>query len=241
VWLVGAGPGAADLLTLRAVWCLERADVVLHDRLVHPAVLEYARMDAERICVGKQPYGEGTTQDAINALLIDRARHGARVVRLKGGDPLVFGRGGEEAEALADAGVPFEIVPGVSSVLAAPAVAGIPLTHRGSAHSFSVATATGVGDGELAEQELATLAATGGTVLLLMAVHRLQQVVDALLRHGRSPSEPCAMVMHATWPTQRIVRAPLAQLVEHARAAAICPPAVLIIGPTAGLALSPPE
>lgn len=233
VWLVGAGPGAPDLLTLRALRCLARAEVVVHDRLVHAAVLDYAPHHAERIDVGKHSQGDGCRQEEINAILVDRAQRGAHVVRLKGGDPFVFGRGAEEAHTLASAGVPFEIVPGLSSALAAPAAAGIPLTHRGVAHAFTVATATGIGGSALTDRELDSLADSGGTLVLLMGVHRLEALVDALLRRGRAPGEPSAIVMHATWPTQRVIRAPLQHIADVARVEQVRAPAVLIVGPTA--------
>ncbi len=233
VWLVGAGPGAPDLLTLRALWCLERADVVVHDRLIHPTVLEYAPCHAERIDVGKRSGGgQSHRQVDINAILVERAQRGARVVRLKGGDPFVFGRGAEEAQALAEAGVPFEIVPGLSSALAAPAAAGIPLTRRGVAHAFTVTTGTGIAGAALSERELESLGRSGGTLVLLMAVHRLEELVEALLSHGRSACEPCAIVMHATWSTQRIIRGPLASIAQLARSEHVSAPAVLIVGPT---------
>jgi uroporphyrin-III C-methyltransferase len=238
VSLVGAGPGIPDLLTLRAVQRLEAADVVVFDRLVQPAVVEYAPASAKRISVGKAPGGLGCSQAEINALLVRLGRQGLRVVRLKGGDPFVFGRGGEEILALALAGLAYEIVPGVSAALAAPAAAGIPLTQRGLAHAFMVATGTGADGCELSESDMRAMATPGTTIVLLMAVQRLEELVASLLRHGRPACEGAAVVQHATWPTQAVVTAPLAEIVERARSAGIVSPAVLIVGPT--VAPSPP-
>lgn len=237
VWLVGAGPGAPDLLTMRALRCLESAEVVVHDRLVPRAIIQCAAPLAERIDVGKRPFAAGYTQAEINALLIDRARIGKRVVRLKGGDPFVFGRGAEEARALACAGVPFEVIPGLSSALCAPLAAGIPLTDRDVAHSFTVATATAAGGAPPDDYEMRALASTPGTLVLLMGVRNLKTLVNCLLRAGRPAYEPSALVMHATWPTQRILKAPLRDMVELARLERVTPPAVLVVGPSVDLAV----
>ncbi|MBV9328758.1 MAG: uroporphyrinogen-III C-methyltransferase [Chloroflexi bacterium] len=230
VSLVGAGPGDPDLLTLRAVQRLRVADVVVHDRLVSDAVLAHASPTAERIDVGKRPGAHGATQSDINALLVDLARQGRRVVRLKGGDPFVFGRGGEEALALAAAGVDFEIVPGISSALAAPAAAGIPVTHRGLSASVTV-----VNGHDAAQHDWRALARGGGTLVFLMAVEHLETIVERLLAHGRSPEEPAALVEWATLPQQRVLAAPLAEIATQARLDQFEPPAVLVVGPTAAL------
>jgi uroporphyrin-III C-methyltransferase/precorrin-2 dehydrogenase/sirohydrochlorin ferrochelatase len=231
VSLVGAGPGDPDLLTLRAVQRLQAADVVVFDRLVSAEVLAYARPDAERLDVGKAPGGRGWTQSQINAVLEQRAREGKQVVRLKGGDPFVFGRGGEEALALAGVGVPFEVVPGISAALAAPAAAGIPVTHRGLSGSVTIVS------GHDPDQQPAwsALAGCGGTLVILMAVERLANTATALIAHGRPADEPSAIVQWATTPRQRVVCAPLAEIAASASAAAIRAPAVLIVGPTAAL------
>jgi uroporphyrin-III C-methyltransferase len=221
---------------LRAVQRLEAADVVVFDRLVQPAVIEYAPASARRISVGKSPGGLGCAQAEINALLVQLGRQSLRVVRLKGGDPLVFGRGGEEILALARAGVAYEIVPGVSAALAAPAAAGIPLTQRGLAHAFMVATGTGANGCELSESDLRAMATPGTTLVLLMAVHRLEELVECLLRHGRPAAQGAAVVQHATWSTQAVVTAPLGEIVARARAAHVVAPAVLVVGPTVALA-----
>jgi uroporphyrin-III C-methyltransferase/precorrin-2 dehydrogenase/sirohydrochlorin ferrochelatase len=230
VSLVGAGPGDPELLTLRAVRRLRAADVVVHDRLVSDAVLEHAAPDAERIDVGKHPGGAGATQDDINALLVDLARQGRRVVRLKGGDPFVFGRGGEEALALAQAEIEFEIVPGISSALAAPAAAGIPVTHRGLSASVTIVNGHDAG-----QHDWRALASCGGTLVFLMAVEHLETIVERLLAHGRPAGESSALIEWATLPRQRVLAAPLAEIAARARLADFEPPAVLIVGPTAAL------
>lgn len=230
VSLVGAGPGDPELLTLRAVRRLQAADVVVHDRLVAPAILDFAAKSAELIDVGKTPGGGGSSQAEIDALLVDLGRQGRRVVRLKGGDPFVFGRGGEEALALARAGVPFEVVPGVSSALAAPAAAGIPVTHRGLSASVTI-----VNGHDADQHDWSALARSAGTLVFLMAVEHLEDIVDRLVSHGRSASEPAAVVQWATTPRQRVVAAPLSEIAPEARSAGLVPPAVLVVGPTAAL------
>jgi uroporphyrin-III C-methyltransferase len=210
---------------------LQSADVVVHDRLVGERVLDFMPATAERIDVGKRPGGSGPSQADINALLVELGRKGLRVVRLKGGDPFVFGRGGEEALALAEAGVDFEIVPGISSALAAPAAVGIPVTHRGLSASVTV-----INGHDAAQHDWYALARSGGTLVFLMAVEHLEEIVDRLLAHGRPESEPAALVEWATTPWQRLVSAPLADLVATARESGVQPPAVLVVGPTAALA-----
>jgi uroporphyrin-III C-methyltransferase/precorrin-2 dehydrogenase/sirohydrochlorin ferrochelatase len=231
VSLVGAGPGDPDLLTLRAVQRLQAADVVVHDRLVTQQVLDYAPATAERIDVGKRRGGLGPSQSEINALLIDLGRQAQRVVRLKGGDPFLFGRGGEEALALARAGVPFEVVPGVSSALAAPAAAGIPVTHRGLSASLTV-----VNGHDVEQHDFTALAASAGTLVFLMPVEHMEEIADLLMAHGRSASEPAAVVEWATTARQRVVTAPLYQIAAQTRLEKVEAPAVLVIGPTAALA-----
>jgi uroporphyrin-III C-methyltransferase/precorrin-2 dehydrogenase/sirohydrochlorin ferrochelatase len=231
VSLVGAGPGDPDLLTVRAVQRLQSADVVVHDRLVSQRILDYAPAGSELVDVGKTPGRGGVTQAEINALLVELGRQGRRVVRLKGGDPFVFGRGGEEALALAEAGVPFEVVPGVSSALAAPAAAGIPVTHRGLSASVTV-----INGHDADQHDWHALARGGGTLVFLMAVEHLEDIAARLLAYGRPASEPAALVEWATTPRQRVILAPLAELVAEARNARVEPPAVLVVGPTAELA-----
>jgi len=230
VSLVGAGPGDADLLTLRAVQRLQAADVVVHDRLVSQAVLAYAAPAAERIDVGKTPGGGGVTQADINALLVRLGRQAKRVVRLKGGDPFVFGRGGEEALALERAGVAWEMVPGISSALAAPAAAGIPVTHRGLSGSVTI-----VNGHDVQQHDWSALSRSAGTLVCLMALENLEEIVKRLLEHGRPADEPAAIVQWATTPRETVLTAPLSEIAAAARAANIGPPAVLVVGPTAAL------
>jgi uroporphyrin-III C-methyltransferase len=232
VFLVGAGPGDPRLLTLRGAEVLQRADVVVFDRLVAPALLDLAPSRAERVDVGKAP-GRGPDQAAISELIVDRARRGLDVVRLKGGDPFVFGRGGEEALACARAEVPFEVVPGVSSAIAAPASAGIPVTHRGVASSFVVVTAT-LADGEA--NDLARAARAADTLVVLMAAGRLGHVAGALVAAGRSPDEPAAAIEAASTSRQRSVRATLATLPALAELAGIGSPATVVVGQVVALA-----
>ena len=229
VSLVGAGPGDPDLLTLRAAQRLKSADVVVHDRLVGDGVLELASPDAERIDVGKRPGGLGTSQSDINTLLVDLARKGKRIVRLKGGDPFVFGRGGEEALALARAGVDFEVIPGISSSLAAPAAAGIPVTHRGLSSSVTI-----VNGHDADGHDWDGLARSAGTLVFLMAVESLSEIVDRLLAHGRAPSEPAALIEWATTRRQRVLISSLAEIKRDA--IGFRPPSVLVVGPTVALA-----
>jgi uroporphyrin-III C-methyltransferase/precorrin-2 dehydrogenase/sirohydrochlorin ferrochelatase len=238
VYLVGAGPGDPRLITARGLGLLARADVVVYDRLVSAALLEQARSDAELIYVGKAPGAHCVQQDGINDLLVREARFGKMVVRLKGGDPFVFGRGAEEALACVEAGVPVEVVPGVSSVLGATASAGIPVTARGLAGGFAVITAHRAGpeDGH----DWAALARMD-TLVVLMGVERLPQVVERLLANGRTPDTPVAIVENGTLATERVIEATLANVVERAQAAGAHPPAVVVVGETVRLrgALTP--
>jgi uroporphyrin-III C-methyltransferase len=233
VALVGAGPGDPELLTLRALKRLRQADVVVHDRLVPVAVLNQCRPGAHRIDVGKAPGAHGRGQQAINELLVQLAREGLRVVRLKGGDPFVFGRGAEEALALAEAGIACEVVPGVSAALAGPAAAGIPVTHRGLASSVTIATGHAAEDHE--GPDWAAMAATRGTLVFLMGVAELDHISRLLRRHGRAADEPAAVVEWATTPRQRSVTATLADIARQAVDAEIAAPAVLVVGRTVTL------
>ncbi len=234
VYLVGAGPGDPGLLTVRAAELLARADVVVHDRLSAAELLDLAPADAERIDVGKSPGSARVPQDAINDLLVDRgARHDV-VVRLKGGDPTVFARGGEEALALRAAGIPFEFVPGVTSAIAVPAYAGIPVTQRFSSTSFTVVTGhedPSIGDDGSVDWD--AVARVGGTIVLLMAVGRIRAICDRLLAAGRDPDTPAAAVTWGTRPEQRTVRATLGTLADQDLAS----PATIVIGAVAALDL----
>jgi uroporphyrin-III C-methyltransferase len=234
VYLVGAGPGDPQLLTLRAARLLAHADVVVHDALVSPAILELARPDAEMIDVGKRA-GRSSTQPLINALLVELGHTHACVVRLKGGDPLVFGRGGEESVALTDAGIDHEIIPGISSAFAAPAAAGIPVTHRGI--SGAVTVITGHRQPGEADIDWHALARVGGTIVVLMGVERRASIAEALMSGGLPADTPVAAIERATTSTQSVVRTTLAILgAQH-----IATPAVLIIGAVAALNLTAPE
>jgi uroporphyrin-III C-methyltransferase len=227
VYLVGAGPGSPDLLTIRAAELLKTADVIVHDRLVQEQVLALARPSAERIDMGKPVGKHQSRQDEINELLVRKAREGKTVVRLKGGDPFVFGRGGEEAECLAECHIPFEVVPGVSSSLAAPLSAGIAVTHR--ANSSSVAIVTGhecEGESRIDWDALARL----DTLVFLMCVHSVASIASRLIEHGRSPDTPAAMIQLAFWPEQRVVTGTLCTIADDVRAAGIQPPATLVVG-----------
>ncbi len=231
VSLVGAGPGAPDLLTLRGAELLRAADVVVYDALVAPELLALAPPAAERINVGKRGHDEPTRSQAdIQQLLIERARTGRRVVRLKGGDPFVFGRGGEEASACQAAGIVVDVVPGVSSVSAVPAAAGIPLTDRRHAASFAVVT--GHKDPTQVREQLRweELGRGADTLVLLMAVRNLGEITARLVAGGRDPETPAAAVMNGTLPEQRVVEAPLGELAQRAAEAGLAAPAVVVIG-----------
>jgi uroporphyrinogen III methyltransferase/synthase len=235
VYLVGAGPGDPKLLTLRAAELLSRADVIVTDRLANPRLLKLARPDAEIVYAGKASRDHALSQDEIVRAIIEKAKQGRIVVRLKGGDPFVFGRGGEEAEALRAAGIDFEIVPGISSAIAAPAYAGIPVTHRGLAASLGIITgheAPGKPDPSTSSGRIKwDKIATGlDTLVFLMGVERLPEVVKALISNGRPPDTPAALVEWGTHPTQRTVVGTLADIVDKVRQAGLTAPAVAIVG-----------
>ncbi len=249
VLLVGAGPGDPDHLTVKAARVLAQADVVFTDGLVGRRVLALAGK-ARIVDVGKTPGGVSTPQDRINELLLTEARKGGLVVRLKGGDPFVFGRGGEEALFLGAHGVDVEVVPGLSSALTVPAVAGIPLTHRGVAQSFTVLTGTAAssstdwlresgataarGPPDL-EAQWEAAAKTGGTLVFLMAMHCLDRVVAAVTRAGVAVDTPCAVIVRGTHADETIVETPLCALVEAAQRHRLRSPAVVVIGEVVGL------
>jgi uroporphyrin-III C-methyltransferase/precorrin-2 dehydrogenase/sirohydrochlorin ferrochelatase len=237
VTLVGAGPGDPELLTLKALRALQDADVILHDRLVAPEVLDLARRDAARICVGKAAGKEGTTQEEINALLIKLANQGKRVVRLKGGDPFVFGRGGEELQALARARINFSVVPGITAALGAAAYAGIPLTHRDFAHSVSFVTGHRQGDGEAPgpEPDWRALAMPGATAVFYMGLARLDHIVEKLLQHGALGELPACIIAQATTPNQRVITATLATIIDASSKANVSSPALLVVGDVVAL------
>jgi len=231
VILVGAGPGDPGLITLRAAAALRRADAVIYDTLAAPELLDLAPPHALRIDVGKRGHDAPTRpQEEITNLLLRLAREGRTVVRLKGGDPFVFGRGGEECSALAAAGVPFEVVPGVSSVVGGLAYAGVPLTDR--RHSASFAVVTGHKDPSKAAEETrwSELATGADTLVILMGMHSLEGLVERVIAGGRSPATPAAVIMDGTLPSQRVVEAPLCELASRAREAGLRAPALVVIG-----------
>lgn len=233
VTLVGAGPGDPELLTLKALRALQDADVVLHDRLVPEAVLDMARRDAARVCVGKTAGGGGSTQEEINELLIAHARAGKRVVRLKGGDPFIFGRGGEELEALAREQISFSVIPGVTAAAGCAAYSGIPLTHRDYAHS--VTFVTGHADQHDQEPDWAALARPGNTAVFYMGLARVGHIAAKLIEHGARPKLPVGIIAQGTLPNQRVVTATLATISELAAHASLESPALLVVGEVVSL------
>ena len=236
VVLVGAGPGDPGLLTLRALRALNEADVILHDRLVSAEVLQLARRDAERIEVGKQAGHHHTTQHGIHALLLEHARAGRRVVRLKGGDPFVFGRGGEELEFLRAHGIPYEVVPGITAAVACAAYAGVPLTHREHAQSVRFITAHCQASHDALDW--VALAQERQTLAVYMGAAELGLLQQKLIAHGRAPSTPFALVENGSRPQQRVVCGTLGQLAQRAATHAVQSPALLILGEVAALATS---
>ena len=233
VTLVGAGPGDPELLTLKGLRALQDADVILYDRLVSASVLDLARRDAERICVGKTGGGAATPQETINALLIEHARRGKRVVRLKGGDPFIFGRGGEELEALAAARIPASVVPGITAALGAAASSGISLTHRDHAHSVTFVTAHAEGEGGAPNWQ--ALAMPGQTAVFYMGLARIEHIAAQLIAHGAPVLRPAGVVAAATGPSQQVIVGTLGDI--HGRCARAAPlsPALLIVGDVVAL------
>jgi uroporphyrin-III C-methyltransferase len=234
VYLVGAGPGDPGLLTVRGLALIRAADVIVHDRLVNPALLEEAPR-AERIDVGKRRGAHKVSQAEINAILILQARRGRAVVRLKGGDPFVFGRGGEEAQALTAAGVAVEVVPGVSSAVAAPAAAGIPVTHRRLAASFAVVTGQEDETKTRPAVDWGALARAVDTLVVLMGSRALPEIARALIAAGRAPETPVALIRSATTPMQEVMTATLGAFLDGDTAPALPAPLVAVIGDVVGL------
>jgi uroporphyrinogen III methyltransferase/synthase len=234
VYLVGAGPGDPGLLTVRGAEVLGRADVVVYDRLVDPSLLDHASANAERVYVGKAPGQVEMDQSDINALLVQRGRAGHTVVRLKGGDPFVFGRGGEEAEALAAAGVLFEVVPGITSAIGAPAYAGIPVTHRGVSTHFTVVTGHEDPTKDASDVDWDGLARSGGTLVILMGAGRVADIATRLVAGGLASETPVAAVRNGTRADQHTVRATLATIAD----AGVRAPAAIVVGEVAGLDLA---
>jgi uroporphyrin-III C-methyltransferase len=228
VYLVGAGPGDPGLLTIKARDLISSCDVILYDCLVNPDILNYAHANVERVYAGKVRGARQTPQDQINLELIEHALQGKRVVRLKGGDPFLFGRGGEEAEALAAAGIPFEIVPGISSALAVPAYAGIPLTHRGYSSSVTVLTGSRADDREFKRNLL--LSSPAETLVILMGVKRLREIVGDLVAVGRSRETPAAVISWGSYEGQQTVCGTIDSIADAAEQAEMRAPAVIVIG-----------
>jgi uroporphyrin-III C-methyltransferase len=225
VYIVGGGPGDPGLITVKGLDCLRRADVVLYDRLIAQELLTEVPPHTEMIDVGKEPKRHRRSQDEINALLIEKARQGKIIVRLKGGDPFVFGRGGEECQALAEAGIRYEVVPGVSSAIAVPAYAGIPVTQRGVTTAFTVVAGhTGASEATIDWEAISRI----GTIVFLMGVEHLPEIISQLITYGRSIDTPAALVQEGTTHNQLVVTGTLADIVEKARG--IRPPAVFIVG-----------
>lgn len=234
VALVGGGPGDPELITVRGRRLLAAADVVVADRLAPPQLLAELPPHVEIIDAAKIPYGRAMAQDAINEVLIDRARAGKFVVRLKGGDPFVFARGYEEVLALADAGIPVTVTPGLTSAIAVPALAGVPVTHRAVNHEFVVVSGHVAPDHPESLVNWDALAQLAGTLVLLMAVERIEQFADVLMKGGRPAQTPVLVVQHGSTAAERVLRATLADVSENIRDQGIRPPAIIVIGPVAG-------
>ncbi|MDE2898653.1 MAG: uroporphyrinogen-III C-methyltransferase [Chloroflexota bacterium] len=233
IYLVGAGPGDPKLITVHGREVLESADAVVHDRLISPELLKLARVDARIEDAGKAPGRASRSQEDINDLLIDLARAGLSVCRLKGGDPFVFGRGGEEVLAARVAGIPVVVVPGISSALAGPAAADVPVTHRGVESSFTVVT--GHDAQAAAGVDWERIAGTPGSIVVLMGVGNLGTIAGKLIAGGRSPDEPVRVVERATLPGQRVLSGTLATIEQLAQEAGLKAPAVIVVGPVAGV------
>ncbi|WP_026693480.1 uroporphyrinogen-III C-methyltransferase [Peribacillus kribbensis] len=229
VYLVGAGPGDPELITIKGLRCLQEADIILYDRLVNPELLKHARHDAQLVYCGKLPHDHAMNQETINSHLVKYAKMGLKVVRLKGGDPFVFGRGGEEAEECTENGVEFEVVPGITSGIAAPAYAGIPVTHRTLSKSFAFITGHQAGDEE-AEHQWAHLAQAVDTICVYMGISHLPNIVKHLLQSGKSKDTPIALVHWGTLPGQRTVAGTLESIESRVQESGISNPSMIIIG-----------
>ena len=237
VILVGAGPGDPDLLTVGGLRALRDADVVLYDHLAPLACLAETRGGAVLIDVGKIPHGPSTGQDSINALLIKHARAGSTVVRFKGGDSFVFGRGGEEWLACVEAGIPVRVIPGVSSAIAGPELAGIPLTHRGVSQGFTVVSGHVGPDHQASSVNWDVLAHQSGTIVILMGLTHLKEICDGLIARGLAPQVPAAVISHAATKDQRVVRGTVGDVAAKVAACRLTPPALTVIGAVAALDL----
>jgi uroporphyrinogen III methyltransferase/synthase len=230
VYLVGAGPGDPGLITVKGLSCLKQADVVIYDRLVDESILQEARSDAEKIYVGKASDHHTLEQGMINQLLIQKAREGKVVVRLKGGDPFVLGRGGEEAKALAENRIPFEVVPGISSAVAVPAYAGIPVTHRGVASSVAIVTGHKAIEGSESNIAWDKLSTATDTLVILMGLGNLAYVVEQLIKNHKPSSTPVAVITQGTTGFQRCVTGTLEDIVAKVKSENLRPPSVVVVG-----------
>ena len=241
VYLVGAGPGDPGLITIRGAQCLAEADLVLYDYLVNPQLLEYVPAATERVCLGHPHGGREMLQQEINQRMVAAARAGKKVVRLKGGDPHVFGRGAEEVEALLAAGIPYEVIPGVTAAFAVASHAGIPITHRDLASAVALITGHRRGDGAGPELDYDALAKFPGTLVFYMGMTTSRQWSDALLHGGRSPDTPVAIVRRASWPDQETIRCTLGTMADLIEQRGIRPPAVIVVGEVVALAPQKPS
>jgi len=230
VYLIGAGPGDPGLMTVKGLDCLRKADVVIYDRLVEESLLSEVHPEAEKIYVGKASHFHTLEQEAINELLLKKAREGKMVIRLKGGDPFVLGRGGEEAEFLAKNHIPFEVIPGVSSVYAVPAYAGIPVTFRGMASSFTVMTGHKALNNTKPAIPWNKISTGADTLVILMGLSNLKNIVDQLLKNGRPQSTPIAVITHGTTSRQRCVTGTLGDIFEQVKSKNLKPPSVVVVG-----------
>ncbi|MFD2169803.1 uroporphyrinogen-III C-methyltransferase [Tumebacillus lipolyticus] len=235
VYLVGAGPGDPKLITLRGVECIQEADVIAYDRLANPKLLDYAKAGAELIFVGKLPDRHLLQQEEINALLVEKAQAGKVVTRLKGGDPFVFGRGGEEALELSRHKIPFEVVPGITAGIAAPAYAGIPVTHRFVSSSFAVVTGHECPTKEQSSLRWDKLATAVDTIAFYLGVKNLPLICEQLIENGRDPKTPVAIIHWGTLPEQKTVQGTLDTIVEVARQQQIANPSIILVGDVVGL------
>ncbi len=229
VYLIGAGPGDPDLITLKAIKAIKRADVIVYDYLANPRLLTYASPEAEKIYVGKKGGCHTLSQEGINQLLVEKAKEGKVVARLKGGDPFLFGRGGEEAEVLVEAGIPFEVIPGVTSAIAAPAYAGIPVTHREHTSTFSIVTGHEDPTKEKSAINWAALAKIG-TIAFLMGMKNLSRICENLMREGKVPETPVAVIQWGSTPRQQVVTGTLVDISDRVREAGLGPPSIILVG-----------
>jgi len=229
VYIVGAGPGSVDLITVKGLKCIQQADVILYDRLVNKELLEFAKPNAELIFVGKLPKLHGVIQDRIHSLLVQHAREGKVVTRLKGGDPFVFGRGAEEAEVLVEAGIPFEIVPGITSGVAAPAYAGIPVTHRDLGSSFALVTGH-MREGKDDSINWKGLAESVDTLAVYMGVGNLPYITEQLMKYKRNPNTPVALIHWGTTEHQKTITGTLETIVDIAKNEEIQNPSMILVG-----------